>query len=99
VVDLRDKEVARAVLESLTDVTHIASTAIHEKPELVAGWSSKDQIGMNNGMLRNVVEPIMRTASKITNGDRHLWLAAPGPPRRSRCSRRPCASLKVVGTP
>src|SRR5215471_21738109 len=38
-VDLRDKEAARAAFEPLTDVTHIAYTAIHEKPELVAGWS------------------------------------------------------------
>jgi nucleoside-diphosphate-sugar epimerase len=43
-VDLRDKEVTRVAFESLADITHIAYTAIHEKPELVAGWSSKDQI-------------------------------------------------------
>ncbi|HVH87612.1 MAG TPA: SDR family oxidoreductase [Terriglobales bacterium] len=62
-VDLRDKEATRAAFESLTDVTHIAYTAIHEKPELVAGWSSKDQIETNNTMLRNVVEPIVRAAA------------------------------------
>ena len=64
-VDLRDKEAARAAFEPLTDITHIAYTAIHEKPELVAGWSSKDQIETNNAMLRNVVEPIVRTASNF----------------------------------
>ena len=64
-VDLRDKEAARAAFESLTDVTHIAYAAIHEKPELVAGWSSKDQIETNNAMLRNVVEPIVRSASNF----------------------------------
>ena len=64
-VDLRDKEAARAALEPLTDITHIAYTAIHETPELVAGWSSKDQIETNNAMLRNVVEPIVRTASNF----------------------------------
>jgi hypothetical protein len=53
----------RAAFEPLTDITHIAYTAIHEKPELVAGWSSKEQIKTNNAMLRNVVEPIVRTAS------------------------------------
>jgi nucleoside-diphosphate-sugar epimerase len=62
-VDLRDKHATRAAFERLTDVTHIAYTAIHEKPELVAGWSSKDQIEANNAMLHNVVEPIVRTAS------------------------------------
>ena len=39
-VDLRDEEAARAALEPLTDITHIAYTALHEKSELVAGWSS-----------------------------------------------------------
>src|SRR5262249_7637975 len=42
--------------------TDIAYTALHEKPELVAGWSSKEQIETNNAMLRNVVEPIVCTA-------------------------------------
>ena len=47
-VDLRDEKAARAAFEPLTDITHIAYTAIHEKPELVAGWSSKEQIETNN---------------------------------------------------
>jgi nucleoside-diphosphate-sugar epimerase len=64
-VDLRDQEKARAAFEPLTDVTHIAYTALHEKPELVAGWSSKDQIDTNNAMLRNVVEPIVRSATNF----------------------------------
>jgi nucleoside-diphosphate-sugar epimerase len=62
-VDLQDHEAARAAFEPLTDVTDIAYTALHEKPELVAGWSSKDQIETNNAMLRNVVEPILASAS------------------------------------
>jgi hypothetical protein len=56
-VDLRDEERARVAFEPLTDITHIAYTALHEKPELVAGWSSKEQIETNNAMLRNVVAP------------------------------------------
>src|SRR6201998_919696 len=64
-VDLRDEGKARAAFEPLTDVTHIAYTALHEKPEWVAGWSSKEQIETNNAMLRNVVEPIVRTASNF----------------------------------
>jgi nucleoside-diphosphate-sugar epimerase len=64
-VDLRDQEKARAAFEPLTDITHIAYTALHEKPELVAGWSSKEQIDTNNAMLRNVVEPIVRTAPNL----------------------------------
>jgi len=64
-VDLRDKEKARFAFEPLTDITHIAYTAIHEKPDLVVGWSSKDQIETNNAMLHNVVEPIVRAASNF----------------------------------
>src|ERR1700748_1909320 len=64
-VDLRDEKKARAAFEPLTDIIHIAYTALHEKPELVAGWSSKDQIETNNAMLRNVVQPIVRTASNF----------------------------------
>jgi nucleoside-diphosphate-sugar epimerase len=64
-VDLRDEEKARASFEPLTDITHIAYTALHEKPELVAGWSSKEQIETNNAMLRNVVAPIVRTAANF----------------------------------
>jgi nucleoside-diphosphate-sugar epimerase len=64
-VDLRDEEAARAAFERLTDITHIAYTALHEKPELVAGWSSKEQIETNDAMLRNVMEPIVRTASNF----------------------------------
>jgi NAD(P)-dependent dehydrogenase (short-subunit alcohol dehydrogenase family) len=71
-VDLRDEEAARAAFEPLTDITHIAYTALHEKPELVAGWSSKEQIETNNAMLRNVVEPIVRVAS---NFPAHQYLA------------------------
>jgi nucleoside-diphosphate-sugar epimerase len=64
-VDLREKQGARAALEPLTDITHIAYTALHEEPELVAGWSSREQIETNNTMLHNIVEPIVRRASKI----------------------------------
>ena len=62
-VDLRDREAARQAFEPLTDITHIAYTALHEKPDLVAGWSSKDQIETNNAMLHNVVEPILANAN------------------------------------
>jgi nucleoside-diphosphate-sugar epimerase len=62
-VDLRDEAASRAALEPLSDVTHIAYTALHEKSELVAGWSSRAQIETNTAMLRNVVEPIVRNSS------------------------------------
>src|SRR6202790_5908596 len=42
-VDLRDEKKARAAFEPLSDITHIAYTALHEKPELVAAWSSNEK--------------------------------------------------------
>jgi len=62
-VDLRHEQAARLAFERPTDVTHIA--ALHEKPELVAGWSSTEQIETNNAMLHNVVEPIVRVATNF----------------------------------
>jgi nucleoside-diphosphate-sugar epimerase len=62
-VDLQDRDATRAAFEPLTGITHIAYTALHEKPELVAGWSSTDQIETNNAMLRNVVQPILASGS------------------------------------
>src|SRR3989442_6662501 len=41
-VDLRDEGRARAAFEPLTDITHIAYTALLVKPDLVPGWSRKD---------------------------------------------------------
>jgi nucleoside-diphosphate-sugar epimerase len=58
--DLRDEAAARAAFGKLTGITHIAYTAIYEKPaDLVAGWSDAGQIEANNAMLRNVVEPVI----------------------------------------
>jgi nucleoside-diphosphate-sugar epimerase len=64
-VDLRDEKAARAAFEPLTDVTHVVYAALHEKPELISGSSSKDQIDTKNATLRNVVEPIALNASNL----------------------------------
>lgn len=62
-VDFRDREAVRAAFEPRKDITHIAYTALHEQPELVAGWSNKEQIETNNAMLRNILDPIVHNAS------------------------------------
>ena len=92
-VDLRDEERARAAFEPLTDITHIAYTALHEKPELLAGWSSKEQIDTNNAMLRNVMEPIVRTAPNfqhisILQGTKIYGVHLHQIPARERDARR-----------
>src|SRR5229473_5112484 len=91
-VDLRDEKAARAAFEPLTDITHIAYTAIHEKPELVAGWSSKEQIETNNAMLRNVVEPIVRTASNF----QHISILQGTKSTACTCTRSPSRLANVM---
>ena len=65
-VDLRDEKAAREALSPLTDVSHVAYAAIYEKADdLVGGWSSADQIEVNNAMLRNVIEPLVSGKSAL----------------------------------
>jgi nucleoside-diphosphate-sugar epimerase len=65
-VDLRDERAAYQALSSLTDVTHVAYTAIHENTnDLVSGWSNADQIKINNAMLHNVIEPLVSRRSAL----------------------------------
>jgi hypothetical protein len=86
---------ASAGFEPLTEITHIAYRALHEKPDLVVGWSSKEQIETNNAMLRNVAEPIVLTASnfqhiRILQGTKviRVGLNADGTGPHRRASRR-----------
>jgi nucleoside-diphosphate-sugar epimerase len=65
-VDLRDESAARVALSALTDITHVAYAAIYEHADdLVSGWSSADQIEVNNAMLRNVIEPLISGKSAL----------------------------------
>jgi nucleoside-diphosphate-sugar epimerase len=65
-VDLRDQHAAREALSSLSDVTHVAYAAIYENAnDLVRGWSSADQIAVNNAMLRNVIESLISGKSAL----------------------------------
>jgi len=89
---LRDEEATRAAFEPLTDITHIAYTALHERPELVAGWSSKEHIETNNAMLRNVVEPIVRTASNF----QHISILQGTKSTACTCTRSPSRLANVM---
>lgn len=65
-LDLRDARAARQAFSVLTNVTHVAYTAIHESADdLVGGWSNKDQIKLNNAMLHNVIEPLVSQKSPL----------------------------------
>jgi nucleoside-diphosphate-sugar epimerase len=65
-VDLRDERGARTALSPLTNVTHVAYTAIYENAnDLVGGWSNADQIKINNAMLHNVIESLVSRKSTL----------------------------------
>ena len=87
-VDLRDKQAAAQVaFERLTDITHIAYTALHEKPELVAGWSSKEQILLVTLMFLGP-HCLLKVA-------RHRWLCrwvSRSKSKRPFCRHRPAQS-------
>ena len=57
-VDLRDAADAQAKLGKLKGVTHIAYTAVYEKPDVTRGWSEMDHVRINLEMLQNLVRSV-----------------------------------------
>ncbi|MEZ5559853.1 MAG: SDR family oxidoreductase [Pseudomonadales bacterium] len=57
-VDLVDRAACEAAFGApeLADVSHVVYAALYEKPELIAGWRDPEQILINTGMLRNVLD-------------------------------------------
>lgn len=64
-IDLQDRARCAAVFGDMADVTHVVYAALHEKTGLVAGWREDDQIAINAGMLRNVLDPLLGAASGL----------------------------------
>jgi nucleoside-diphosphate-sugar epimerase len=60
----------RALLPELAGVTHLVYAALHEQPQLVAGWREDEQIRTNEAMLKNLFEPLQQAAT----GLRHVAL-------------------------
>ena len=69
-VDLRDRADCEAKLSRLTDITHIAYTAVYEKADVTRGWSEMDHVEINLAMLRNLVEVVERASP----GLRHVTI-------------------------
>jgi len=69
-IDLTDPAACAALAPELANVTHLVYAALHEQPTLVAGWLEQEQIRTNEAMLRNLFEPIKKTAA----GLRHVTL-------------------------
>ena len=55
-LDLTDRAACRQQLGGLDGVTHIVYAALHEKPDLIAGWRDDQQIETNTEMLANVLD-------------------------------------------
>ncbi len=57
-LDLTDRAACRAVLSdpSLSGVTHVVYTALHERPDLIGGWREDAQIRTNLAMLTNLLD-------------------------------------------
>ena len=58
-LDLRDGAACRALLGSMTEVTHVVYAALYEMPGLVAGWRDAEHRAINTEMLRNALDPII----------------------------------------
>lgn len=66
-VDLADEAACRDAFAGMTDVTQIVFAALHEEPELVAGWTQAKHVDRNGAMLRNTLEPVARASKRLKN--------------------------------
>lgn len=66
-VDLADERGCREAFAGLGDVTQIVFAALHEEPDLVAGWTSQAHVERNAAMLRNTVEAVAPLAPGLRN--------------------------------
>ena len=70
-VDLLDKDQCREVFGRMSDVTHVAYTAVNEmEGNMVVGWQDPGQAAKNLSMLTNLMDPLLDAAK----GFRHVSL-------------------------
>jgi len=58
-IDLTDRQGAERALRAAGPVSHVVYAALHEQPDLVSGWREEEQIAINDGMLRNLLDPLL----------------------------------------
>lgn len=63
-LDLTNETECADVFGKMTDITHIVYSALYEKADLKKGWLDKEQIDINDRMLRNLMEPLERASKK-----------------------------------
>jgi nucleoside-diphosphate-sugar epimerase len=66
-LDLSDAEACKKLLSPLTDLVQIVFAALHEEPDLAAGWLDQKQIDRNEVMLRCTVEAVAPYAKGLRN--------------------------------
>ncbi|KIW84374.1 hypothetical protein Z517_03624 [Fonsecaea pedrosoi CBS 271.37] len=66
-LDLSDEAACKALLSPLTGIVQIVFAALHEEPNLVAGWQEKQHVDRNALMLRNTVEAVAPSARNLRN--------------------------------
>ena len=64
-IDLLDTEQCADAFASMPEVTHVVYTALSEAPGLVPGWRDRAQMQRNLTMLRNVLDPLCRSARSL----------------------------------
>jgi nucleoside-diphosphate-sugar epimerase len=69
-LDLTDADACAGLAPEFAGVTHLVYAALHERPDLVAGWQEQEQIRTNEAMLRNLFGPLEKAAP----GLRHVAL-------------------------
>ena len=79
--DLADEAATAEALAGLTDVTQVVFAALHEEPELVAGWLEARHVRRNGEMLRNLLDVVSTAPRPLCAERRHpagtqgLWRA------------------------
>jgi nucleoside-diphosphate-sugar epimerase len=65
--DLSDRQACAEIFSALGQVTHVIYAALHERPDLIAGWREAEQISINDRMLRNLLEPLEKAAANLAH--------------------------------
>ena len=64
-LDLLDTDRCADEFATMPAVTHVIYAALSEAPGLVSGWRDREQMQRNLTMLRNVLEPLCRSATSL----------------------------------
>jgi hypothetical protein len=60
-----DESACVELADQLRGLTHVVYTALHERPELIAGWRQEAQIRTNDRMVRNLFTVVEKVAPEL----------------------------------